>query len=782
MRFRTTLVLALAVVAAAALIWTYKDRLTGEAPPPEKPEEAIRLVEVETEDVASATLEAKGAKGALGTKAALVKADGKWRLSAPVEGAADEYEAKRLIRAGAEAKYRRTIAPGTAGQPTLEGLGLDLPAYRLTLVTEGTDKKPARTVKIEVGRKPALAGGVYARLVEPEEKVVLLDKTDLLDRAEAEVRTYRSRDLLDVTSDALARIEVIGEKSGKVRIDRGADERWVLAEPMAARADPDVMSTLVRETLGMRVKEFVADGPEDLGRYGLEKPRAEVTLWKKGEPEKKPEGETKEGEAKEEAKAEPVKVATLKFGSWADMEKKTVHVTPDEGKHVVSVNATALGSLEKPVADLRDKHVVAAEESTVSRVSVKNATGEFEFAKTAGKWRVKVGDRPEAEADAAAVDDLLKEATGLKVLYFSEEKDAAAGFGTAQGCVRIQVEGEPNPRGFEVGGTAESRTLVKNLREDWVGRVNENDLAWCRKPWHAFLGKEVLKAEPAKVTRLAITTPDRTIELEQKDGKWRMVKPAEAEPESTFTGDLARELENLACLSYVAATTDVKPYGLETGSVVCAVTVAGEKAEDPPTVKTLRLATQKDAKVYGRVDGRDLVFEVPSSLRDTLAAEPLGKELVSLTAADVTDVEIAAGGKTARFLRQDARWYRADAAGKPDKEVAGDDLKNLTDTLGSLKAKRWAAYDAKAPEAFGLDKPSLTIKATAKEKTATLLVSDKEVPQAVAELLRDRPVRYAMVKGGERVAIIGGGDAEKIAAAAKLVEDKPAPKPEEAKP
>jgi hypothetical protein len=281
------------------------------------------------------------------------------------------------------------------------------------------------------------------------------------------------------------------------------------------------------------------------------------------------------------------------------------------------------------------------------------------------------------------------------------------------------------------------------------------------------------------MTRLAVATPDRVIELAQKDGKWRLTKPAEAEPEITFTEDLTRELQDLSCLAYVAATTDYKPYGLETGSVVCTVAVAGEKPEDPPVEKVLRLATQKDAKVYGRVDGNDLVFEVPAALRDTLAAEPLAKDLVTLTAADVADVEVAAGGKTTRFIRQDARWYRADAAGKPDKEVPGDDLKGLADTLGALKAKRWAAYDAKAAAEFGLDQPPLAITAKAGDKTVTLLVSDKEVPQPVAELLPDRPLRYAMVKGGERIAIIGGPDAEKIAAAAKAGEDKPEPKKEE---
>jgi len=761
MRFQTTLMLALAVLAAAAVLWVYKDRLGDEALAPETPEAAAtHLLDIGPNDVGTVTLEARGKDGAFEKKLALQRTGDAWRLTAPVDAAADTYAATHLAQAMADATFHRALAPGEAGQPTLESLGLESPAYRWTVVTTATPSKPAQTFQIDLGRKPPLAGGVYVRLQGPEPRCALLDQANLLDLAEAEVRMFRNRGVTDLRGNDLARIEIAGPEGGKVRLDRGEDGTWVLAEP-AGRADPDAVEAILREIPALRVQEFVADAPGDLERYGLATPRAEVTLWKNGEPKK--------GEA---AAPAPVKAATLRFGSWADIEKKAVHLTTDDGQHVVAVAATVLETIEKTAEQFRDRHVLAPlDASKIVRITLKNETGEFVLAKTGGRWHVQVAGRPEADADATAIEDLLREAVGLKVLYFADEPDAAA-FDPPQEVLRLQVEGEPKERGFEIGGKAESRVLARNVRETWIGRINENDLVACHKAWFAFLDKEVLKLDPERITAVAVATPDRTVELARKDGVWRLVKPIEAEPRAMLAQSLAEMLGATSCLSYVAATTDYKPYGLETGDIVCTVTATG-KAEAPPTVKVLRLATQKDAKLYGRVDGEGLVFEVPESLRDAIVTEPLAGDLgVGIAAHEVTGLDLASGNRTIRFVKVENRWYQTDAAGRPDREATGGDaLEGLAAAVCGSRVTRWAAYDAESPQTFGLKPPALSITVRAGSKAATLLVSDREVPQPVAELLAERPLRYAMIEGGERIAILGGATAEKVAAAKDWLRD-----------
>ncbi|MGB2937488.1 MAG: DUF4340 domain-containing protein, partial [Phycisphaerae bacterium] len=86
----------------------------------------------------------------------------------------------------------------------------------------------------------------------------------------------------------------------------------------------------------------------------------------------------------------------------------------------------------------------------------------------------------------------------------------------------------------------------------------------------------------------------------------------------------------------------------------------------------------------------------------------------------------------------------------------------LATALARLVAARWAAYDAKDLKQFGLEEPAFRITFAAKEETVTLLVSDTRVPENVADLIEGKPLRYAMVEGADRVAILTGRDLKSI--------------------
>ncbi|MBE3070965.1 MAG: DUF4340 domain-containing protein, partial [Planctomycetes bacterium] len=285
MRYTTTIILAVVVIVAAALIYVNRDQLTGERKPIEKPSETRALVEdLAVDDLASVTLEETAADGAMKTKLALAKADDTWRLSAPVDGPADDYEAGRLARAALDGKYRQSLDAGAKGQADLKTLGLEPPAFRLTLAAKAKGDKPARTVAVDVGRKASFGEGLYVRL-DGAGKVFVLDTADLLERVRERLDKYRSRNLVDLGRDDVVRIEIAGEK-GACRLDRSEDdkERWVLSQPMAARADAETVAAILRTALGAMAADFVEDAAADLGRFGLDKPRLVVTLFKAGTP------------------------------------------------------------------------------------------------------------------------------------------------------------------------------------------------------------------------------------------------------------------------------------------------------------------------------------------------------------------------------------------------------------------------------------------------------------------------------------------------------------------
>jgi hypothetical protein len=773
MRYSTTLILALAVLAVAVAVYVFRDRLTGEPTEPAKPAEALNLIrDVALADVVGATL-LENADGELKTKVAFAKTDGEWRLTEPVKEAADGYEVDRLLRACLEGQYRQTLEAGAEGQPSLKDLGLEPPAFRLSFTTKKKDSQAERTSTVDIGRESAIGEGVYVRL-DDAKKVYALDAAALADRAAEKTDTYRSRDIAGPARDEIVRISLAGSH-GEVLLDRSdaipARRDWVLAQPITARADPEAVDAILREVTRLRVKEFVDDAAKDFGRYGLAEPRLRVTLWKNA-PEK-PKDADKPEEAKEAPKREPVVAATLVFGTWADLKHKTVCLMTGDAQRVVSIDAAILEPLEKSADRLRDKRVLALAKPGVTRIEVKNPAGEFELAKTDGKWRLRVPGRNETDADPDAVDKLLAGAADLKVVYYlsdeERKKDFAEGL-KAPGHVRLWLEGDPGapgPQAILVGGSAESRTLVANGAEPWIGRANENDLAWFHDGWIAYLDKRVLAINPKDATALAVQTPDRTVVLERKGDAWKMVQPIEADPEPAFAEGILETLKDLRCMKFVAATQDFKAHGLDPGQIVCTVTVApqGENAE--PTKKILRLAVKDDRSCLGRVDGTDLVFQAADTLPRLLAAEPLPRAMTEFPSDDVTGLEIAAGGSTLRLARKEGKWNRLDEAGKPAGEVQADAVRNLASAVGLASAARWAAYDSKNLARYGLDKPALRIKIATEEKEVTLLVSETKVPDAVAELVEEKPVRYAMLEGADRVALLAGSALQMILDAPK---------------
>jgi len=595
MRYTTTLILALVVIAAVVLVAVYYDELTGERKPDEQkqPTAAKRLLEnIDLDDLTEATLEAADAEGNLVTKLAVTKTDDQWRLTKPVAGRADDYTVRNLLRAAVEGTYRLTLEPGAKGQPTLADLDLAPPAYRLTI--KGKVDGEARTETVEIGRKAAVGGGVYVRLADADH-VVKFEKDDLLTRARQPLRKFRDTNLVDLKRDDVIRI-TLATPATTLRLDRAADEndRWVLAEPKAARADPDAVSDLLRTAVGLMAADFVEDGARDLSRYGLAKPRLVVTLYKEGEKpkddDKKKDDEKAKDAGKDGQKAkpapEPVKAATLAFGAWADLEQKSVYALIDEAGTVVSVEKSDFTKLDKSLADLRDRHVLAldadrAEEVTVDVPAELAETGQpvaYTLTKRQGAWTVRTKGTEPMKADPDAVKDLLKELADLKVLYFAEGEHAGAAKGFKPvGSVRIQAEKKAAAVGFEFGERAgDVPALVRNLREDWVGRINEKDLEHLNRDWLQMLDKQVTAFDADRATRLAIRGPDRTNVFEKKDDAWTMTAPVREKPRAGFVTDRLDDLKDLKAEKVLAATTDFKKWNLADGQLAVTVTLKPE--------------------------------------------------------------------------------------------------------------------------------------------------------------------------------------------------------------
>jgi len=849
MRYTTTLILALVVIAAGVLIYVYQDELAGPRTSEEtekKPTDAKRLIEeFEVDDVTRATLQQRDADGKLVPKLAAEKSDDAWRLAEPVAGPADDYRVRQLIRAAVEGEYKETLKPGTEGAPALADLDLQPPAFQLTL--DATVDGKAQSVTVAVGRKATIGGGVFVQR-DGQDRVVRYLTEDLLTRSRQRLENFRDTSLVDLARDDVVRM-VLKTPEATIRLDRaeGETDRWVVAEPLSARADPEAATELVRTAVGLIAADFIKDGVEDFAPYGLAEPRLALTLYTEGkkkgdeaedadEAKEKAEGETetKEDDEADAAPAEPEPAVRIAFGGWADLEQKSVYARLDDAATIVSVEKQDFIKLDKSLADLRDRHVLAVEADRVEQVAVDVpaalvGTDEpvaYTLTKKEGAWHVQPKGGETMAADAEAVKQLLEELEGLKVLYFAEGEhaDAAKGF-KPLGSVRLKVEKTAADAGFECGARGEDvPNLVRNVREDWVGRINEKGLEHLDRPWLRMVDKQVTEFDSDRAVRLAIRGPDRTTVFEKQDGTWTMTAPVEEKPKAGFVADRLDDLKDLAAKKVLAATDDFTPWNLAEGELAVTVTLepeetkaeatpeagakeeaaeeeakgeakdeaAGEDkdeakdeaADAEPVTYTLILAHHEKAKAVGRVEGRGLVYEVPLSLLKDLAAEPVADDMVDLSSGGVERVEVTAGDRKATAVKVDEDWFRTDAEGRPDEQIAADEVKEIVEAACDLKAARWAVYANAAPADFGLDTPAVRLTLTDKAgETATVLLAAKDVAPEVAALFETTPLAYAMTEGGKRVAVVTGKKVDTLLSAADtLAPPKPAPTKAEKEP
>jgi len=480
----------------------------------------------------------------------------------------------------------------------------------------------------------------------------------------------------------------------------------------------------------------------------------------------------------------PVKVATLRFGGPADPRQATSYFLTDDGRHVVTVDATAMKNLDKTADNLRDKRVLEVNTARVTRLSLqlpakllaKGEPAAFDLVKSNMGWQIASAGGRTDKANVEAVNQLLQELANLKVMSFAEGDNAvlAKTFAPAGG-VTLTVEGAAAPVGFNFNAPG---ALVKNLHEDWVGYVNTAALKALRKDWIDYVDTQIFSFTGAAMTGIEIQSADRKEVLVRTGEKWRLTSPIESDVNEALMGEILKTLMAFRAERYLAVATDFKSYGLEPGQLVITVTLAPAKAGDPPTKKVLHLMSdEKAGKCQGRIEGSDLVFSVAPQTFGLLAAEPVNAQMTAMSEYEVNRFDLTSVGQSLVLTKSENKWFRANAAGDPADEVSADVVHDLVDATTDLRASRWASYDAKDPAAFGLDKPALRIKVTGDRSSLTILVSDKTVPEDVTCLLEAPPARYAMTEDGKRIGIISGHPANVLITALEMFAPKKEPAP-----
>jgi len=224
--------------------------------------------------VASDQIEELTVKAESGDTTTLKKQDGKWTVTAPVAARGSDAAASAITSALASLDITRVVDEN----PTeVAEYGLDAPTTEVTF--KSSDGKPSG--KLLIGKKSATGGSVYARR-DDEKRVVLIGE---FNQTTFNKSTFDLRDKAIVTFDRskVDGFDVALRSSSYELAKKESD--WSMVRPVVARADNAAADGLVSSLESLQMMSIVsaAPSPDELKKYGLDKPAAIVNLHRGAE-------------------------------------------------------------------------------------------------------------------------------------------------------------------------------------------------------------------------------------------------------------------------------------------------------------------------------------------------------------------------------------------------------------------------------------------------------------------------------------------------------------------
>lgn len=404
MRLRTTLVLLLILAGLGAYLYWW------EMPRSEQEAKAKRLYDFKPDDVTELLLKYQD------REVVLRKVGEHWRLTQPVDAAADELTVKNLINAIAECEVKRELEDIPSD---LSPFGLDQPFVSVTVKLKDREL-PA----VIVGKNAPVGFSTYARKTDAE-KIILVNAS-FRAGMDKQVKDFRDKAILNFADDDVQRFALV--RAGETIALARKEGQWVIEQPASFPADGPTVRSLLSTLRTMRAVDFPTDQPADLGRYGLDHPRLKVVLFL----------------GQDQAEKQ------VWFGSENPDRKTEIYVQTSAIPTVYAVSDWVWRDVNKTVSDLRDKTVLAFDQAKLTSITVARADGtSFRVLRQGGdNWTVEgVEGKPATNTIRLWVDD-VHDLRGYEIA--TDQPGKLADFGFDPPLLRFELFAEKDQRIGEI--------------------------------------------------------------------------------------------------------------------------------------------------------------------------------------------------------------------------------------------------------------------------------------------------------------------------------------------
>lgn len=517
-------------------------------------------------------------------KIELRRANGKWRLEAPIKDQADASMMATLISDLEDWQKDQTIPEKEIDADKNALAEYDLVKPKLRLKLQGKEMPP----EILFGKDGALEGRMYVRFADSRE--TYLARQTVRDGIAKKPEEFRDRGLTEISAAQVTRF-ILKTAAGEMEVEK-RDDLWEIVKPLRARGDAQKIKDLLAQVTTAQIQQFIADDRGDLQPYGLADPRGSITLFT---------GEEKQGQM-------------LQIGVPHAQEKEQVHVRFSARGFVYTLEKKIEEILNTTPATLRDRRLTRIDANILDRITI-DAPGRSKTVLARKERGWVIANRNDQAANTAEVTRLISSLESEQVTKFVE--DVASDlpkYGLDQPQLQLTLSSFASENTAETGaGEKPFATIAfgRSEGESVYARVGEEPFIVAVR--RAFLDNlwsdpvqwqelAIFKFKPDDVQQLTVAT-DQEVALKRGANK-EWVRAAGDEPvNATNAQSLLNTLTNLRAVRWIGGGTPAQAFEKVQGTITFSASPEGEKLH-----KLVIGGPAGEGMWYGRVDGRDGVF------------------------------------------------------------------------------------------------------------------------------------------------------------------------------
>ncbi|MBL4699801.1 MAG: DUF4340 domain-containing protein [Phycisphaeraceae bacterium] len=644
MNFKTTLfLLVLLAIVGVFFLWDKDhpgvDPNENTAEPTEQ-----RLLDAagfDKDKIASLTIEKEG------KTSIITKVGSDWEQILPVKFKLNTWSASQAGERALALSYTEKLTPGKKGTPSLADVNLDTPLATVTVTFN--DDTPQQVFKL--GRK-GVGGRGYLMLNDDAQVYVVGDDLHqtILDQTLSE---WRSKSLTAPAQGQINQITKV-DGNGTIQVVK-KDSKWTLAGDHTGRVSQDKVTELLNAINGIYIAKFVADKPDDLSLYGLDKPAMTLTM-------QLPVVDVAD------ALEKTFSQQTLMIGSPVDLEKERYFATfsdgPGVGDVVFEMSQADFEKFDKNVDALREDRITPLVADDVTKVLIAHGKDtKLQLVKAPQGWGY--GDpKPGYGLDQELTKTLLDAIIDAKAVSYVQSLDVA---GDPLLTVILSATGYASDEMLKVySGEAGHYTVIRNnetvgynVAQDQLKQVVDCQVALLRN-------RTISEMTPSELKHVDMTLPDGTqLQLSRNDAAWEL--KGYDKHESIALAELLDALAPLKADSW--QTTG--PVG-DRGYLIT-------YGNDDQTL-TLKVDPNTHTAVLKPVG---LSFRISETLLDKLKAELRPRTIVDVRRDMIQKVQIISKAQQLIIEQKEGKFTLANAV--LDEAKAGA----LFDTLAGLRVERY---------------------------------------------------------------------------------------------